>query len=64
MHFWNELLSGFTHAEVDTLISLLTRLVLVADGKQGGRKSRLMISDTPIAKPVSTKASARLKKAS
>jgi hypothetical protein len=68
MHFWNELLSGFTHAEVDTLISLLTRLVLVADdkqgGRQGGRKSRLMISDTPIAKPVSAKVSAKLKKAS
>jgi DNA-binding MarR family transcriptional regulator len=72
MHFWNELLSGFTHAEVDTLISLLTRLVLVADGKQAGRKSRLMISDTPIAKPVSAKpaplksvkAANKLKKAS
>ena len=64
MHFWNELLSGFTHAEVDTLISLLTRLVIVADSKQAGRKSRLMISDTPIAKPVSAKSSTKLKKAS
>lgn len=66
MHFWNGLLSGFTHAEVDTLISLLTRLVIVADGKQG-RKSRLMISDIPIAKPVPAARSAkpaRLKKAS
>jgi DNA-binding MarR family transcriptional regulator len=63
MHFWNELLSGFTHAEVDALISLLTRLVLVADGKQG-RKSRLMISDVPVAKPVPAKRPARLKKAS
>ena len=65
MHFWNGLLSGFTHAEVDTLINLLTRLVIVADSKQS-RKSRLMISDTPIAKPVSAKParSARLKKAS
>jgi DNA-binding MarR family transcriptional regulator len=51
MDFWNGLLSGFTHAEVDTLISLLTRLVIVADGKPR-RKSRLLISDVPIAKPV------------
>jgi DNA-binding MarR family transcriptional regulator len=51
MHFWNGLLSGFTHEEVDTLINLLTRLVLVADSKQG-KKSRLLISDVPIAKPV------------
>jgi DNA-binding MarR family transcriptional regulator len=60
MHFWNELLSGFTHAEIDTLINLLTRLVLVADAKQG-RKTRLMISDVPVAKPARP---ARLRKAS
>ncbi len=66
MHFWNGLLSGFTHAEVDTLISLLTRLVIVADSKQA-KKSRLMISDVPIAKPVPAARSAKpakLKKAS
>lgn len=63
MHFWNGLLSGFSHAEVDILINLLTRLVIVADGKQG-RKSRLMISEVPIARPVSVKRPARLKKAS
>jgi len=65
MNFWNELLSDFTHAEVDTLISLLTRLVIVADAKQG-KKSRLMISDVPIAKPVVVKSAkpAKLKKAS
>ena len=62
MHFWNGLLSGFTHAEVDTLIDLLTRLVLAADRKQG-RKSRLQITDTPIAKPVILKR-AKMKKAS
>jgi hypothetical protein len=63
-------LSGFTHSEVDTLINLLTRLVIVADRKQG-KKSRLMMSDVPIAKPVSAKTEAvksarpaRLKKAS
>ena len=54
MHFWNGLLSGFTHEEVDTLINLLTRLVLLADNKQG-KKSRLLISDVPIAKPVTAK---------
>ena len=62
MHFWNGLLSGFTHAEVDTLIDLLTRLVLAADRKQG-KKSRLQITDTPIAKPVIPK-QAKMKKAS
>jgi len=66
MHFWNGLLSGFTHAEIDTLINLLTRLAIVADRKQD-KKSRLMISEVPIAKPVSAKAARpanRLKKAS
>src|SRR5690606_29079676 len=33
MNLWNGLLSGFTHREVDTLISLLTRLVIAAEGK-------------------------------
>jgi DNA-binding MarR family transcriptional regulator len=64
MNFWNELLSGFTHTEVDSLINLLTRLVLKADSRQG-RKSRLMISDVPVAKPVSMgKKPAKLRKAS
>lgn len=51
MHFWNDLLSGFSHAEVDTLINLLTRLV-VASERKSGRKTRLMISDVPIARAV------------
>lgn len=54
MHFWNGLLAHFSHEEVDTLINLLTRLVIVADSKQG-KKSRLLISDVPIAKPVTAK---------
>jgi DNA-binding MarR family transcriptional regulator len=54
MHFWNGLLSHFSHEEVDTLINLLTRLVIVADSQQG-KKSRLLISDVPIAKPVTDK---------
>jgi DNA-binding MarR family transcriptional regulator len=49
MNLWNGLLSGFSHAEVDTLISLLTRLVIAAEGKPGG-SSRLLISSTPIVK--------------
>ena len=53
MNFWNELLSGFTHAEIDTLIKLLTRLVLVAEGEP--RKNRLVLSSKPISKPVKTK---------
>lgn len=53
MNFWNGLLSGFTHLEVDTLIALLTRLVVVAEGSP--RKNKLLISDAPIAKPVKAK---------
>jgi DNA-binding MarR family transcriptional regulator len=49
MNFWNGLLSDFSHAEVNTLIDLLTRLVIVAESKFG--KIRLPISDQPIAKP-------------
>ena len=39
MNFWNGLLAGFSHAEIDTLIELLTRLVLVAEGEP--RKNKL-----------------------
>jgi DNA-binding MarR family transcriptional regulator len=56
MNFWNGLLSGFSHAEVDSLINLLTRLVLVAEGQP--RRNKLVASDIPISKPV------RVKKAS
>ena len=52
MHFWNELLSGFSHAEVDTLIGLLTRLVIATEDKlRGDKPSRLVISDLPISLP-------------
>jgi len=60
MNFWNDLLSGFTHAEVDILINLLTRLVLTADARSS-KKSKLMISDVPVARPMRA---TRLKKAS
>ena len=55
MHFWNDLLAGFSHAEIDTLINLLTRLVLVAEGQP--RKNKLVTSDILIAKPVKAKKS-------
>ena len=51
MNFWNGLLSGFSHAEVDTLIALLTRLVLAAEGERRASKpAKLLISKTPIVK--------------
>jgi DNA-binding MarR family transcriptional regulator len=53
MNFWNGLLAGFSHAEVDTLINLLTRLVLVAEGRP--RRNKLVISDVPISKTVRAK---------
>jgi DNA-binding MarR family transcriptional regulator len=53
MNFWNGLLSGFSHAEVDMLINLLTRLVLVAEGRP--RRNKLVISDVPISRPVKAK---------
>ena len=60
MQFWNGLLSGFTHQEVDMLIGLLTRLVMVAEGNP--RKNKLLLSATPIARPA--RAPKTLKKAS
>jgi DNA-binding MarR family transcriptional regulator len=45
MNFWNTLLSGFSHAEIDTLIALLTRLVLAADSRE---PSKLHLSKSPI----------------
>jgi DNA-binding MarR family transcriptional regulator len=53
MNYWNGLLAGFSHTEVDTLINLLTRLVLVTEGQP--RKNRLLISDVPIAKTAKAK---------
>lgn len=52
MNFWNTLLANFTHAEVDTLIDLLTRLVAVADGQL--RKSKPQQS-APVSKSVKLK---------
>jgi DNA-binding MarR family transcriptional regulator len=47
MNFWNKLLAGFTHAEIDTLIALLTRLVIAAEGGRKG-SSKLQLSAVPI----------------
>ena len=53
MGFWNTMLAGFSHAEIDTLINLLTRLLLVAEGQP--RKNKLLASDIPISRPVKAK---------
>jgi DNA-binding MarR family transcriptional regulator len=50
MHFWNKLLAGFTHAEVDTLIALLTRLARAAEGDKRGDRISLLSDGLPIAK--------------
>ncbi len=59
MNFWNGMLAGFSHAEIDTLIALLTRLVIAAETKTG---RKLMISDAPIVKArVKTRVKAKSK---
>lgn len=55
MDFWNGMTAGFTHAEMDTLISLLTRLVITAEGEKSSRL--LLLSDTPVMTPKRKKAS-------
>jgi DNA-binding MarR family transcriptional regulator len=47
MEFWNGLLTGFSHAEIDTLIALLTRLVTATEAKTG---RKFLISHDPIIK--------------
>jgi DNA-binding MarR family transcriptional regulator len=47
MDFWNGLLTGFSHAEIDTLIALLTRLVTATEAKTG---RKILMSDAPIMK--------------
>lgn len=47
MEFWNGLLAGFSHAEVDTLIALLTRLFTATEVKTG---RKFLISHDPIIK--------------
>jgi DNA-binding MarR family transcriptional regulator len=49
MDFWNQTLSDFTHAEIDTLIALLTRLVIASEGTRRGT-AKLHLSDEPIFK--------------
>ncbi len=57
MGLWNGLLSDFSHAEIDTLIALLTRLAIAAEGK-GSKPATLLISGAPIGKSVARKAKA------
>ena len=58
MDFWNGLLTGFSRQEVDTLIALLTRLVLTAEGKRRSAKdSKLVLSAVPLLKPAKLKKS-------
>jgi DNA-binding MarR family transcriptional regulator len=47
MDFWNSLLSGFSHAEVDSLIALLLRLLDATTAKSG---RKLVVSAEPILK--------------
>jgi DNA-binding MarR family transcriptional regulator len=47
MEFWNGLLTGFSHAEIDTLISLLTKMVAATEASTG---RKILMSDTPIIK--------------
>jgi len=49
MNLWNGLLVSFSHAEIDNLISLLTRLVIAAEDKSG-KPATLLVSKTPIAR--------------
>ena len=53
MDLWNSLLSGFSHAEIDTLIALLTRLAIVAEGKPREGRLSLLTGTPPIIKPAS-----------
>ncbi len=50
MDFWNNLLCGFSHAEIDTLIVLLTRLVIAAEGAKKG-SSKLRLPAEPVLPP-------------
>jgi DNA-binding MarR family transcriptional regulator len=50
MALWNGLLAGFTHAEADTLIALLTRLAIVAEGSPREGRASLLIETPPILK--------------
>ncbi len=54
MEFWNGMLAGFSHDEVDTLIALLTRLVIATEAKTG---KKLLISRAPIVKAKAKKPS-------
>ena len=57
MDLWNGLLAGFSHAEVDTLIALLTRLAIAAEGKPRDGRVSLLSDSPPILKAAKSKKS-------
>jgi DNA-binding MarR family transcriptional regulator len=50
MDLWNSMLVGFTHAEIDTLIGLLTRLAIAAEGKPREGRVSLLTNVQPVPK--------------
>ena len=50
MDLWNGLLAGFTHAEIDMLIALLTRLAVAAEGKPREGRLSLITDARPVLK--------------
>ena len=50
MDLWNSLLAGFSHAEIDTLIALLTRLAIAVEGKPREGRVSLLTDAAPIPK--------------
>jgi len=62
MDLWNNLLSGFTHAEIDTLVSLLSRLAIAAEGKPREGRLSLLRDAPPIPKGAPAAKTAKSKK--
>lgn len=63
MDLWNGMLAGFTHAEIDTLIALLTRLAIAAEGKPREGRGSLLTNVQPVPKiALPLKAAARAPK--
>jgi hypothetical protein len=57
------MLAGFTHAEIDTLIALLTRLAIAAEGKPREGRGSLLTNVQPVPKiALPLKAAARAPK--
>jgi len=50
MDLWNGMLASFTHAEIDTLIALLTRLAIAVEGKPREGRVSLLSNVQPVPK--------------